>query len=101
MTVIVMPVVLILSLEGALHLSDFGFSSNAIVASNVSGEAQFHENFKFGWRFFPPRISRAFEPFVCAADKPEDQVRIVVLGASAAKGVPENEEGGECFSVLV
>ncbi len=92
-TVTVMPVVFLLLLEGVLHISGFGFSSNAFIATNVNGETHFHENFKFGWRFFPPRIARSFEPFVCADDTPEDQVRIVVLGASAAQGVPDSAYG--------
>lgn len=93
MTVLVMPVVLLLLLEGTLRVGGFGFSPKALISFDVGQEAWFHENPKFGWRFFPPRVSRSFEPLVCADDKPENLVRIVVLGASAAKGVPDSAYG--------
>lgn len=92
-TALVMPVVLILSIEGGLRASGVGFPPQAFVTSKVDGKTQFRENSRFGWRFFPPRIARSFEPFVCPAEKPDNHVRIVVLGASAAKGVPDSAYG--------
>jgi hypothetical protein len=47
------------------------------------------DNGKFGWRFFPPEISRSPTPMRVAAHKAPGTYRIFLLGESAALGDPE------------
>ena len=54
----------------------------------MNGKQVCCDNSRFGWRFFPRKISRDFTPFTFAEDKAENTCRIFVLGASATQGVP-------------
>jgi tetratricopeptide (TPR) repeat protein len=47
------------------------------------------DNSYFTWRWFGPRRARQPSPFALEQPKPDDRVRIFVLGASAAQGDPD------------
>ncbi len=84
---VIVPVVLfLLLLELGLRL--FGCGHPAPFFVPIEGQDAHTTNQKFGWRFFPPVISRT--PVVCRlpAEKDSNTYRIFVLGGSAAQGTP-------------
>jgi len=85
-----LPALIFVSLEVALRISGYGYPAKAITECKIKGEKAYCSNGRFGWRFFPPKITRAFHPFAIPSNKPDDTYRIFVLGASAAQGVPDS-----------
>jgi tetratricopeptide (TPR) repeat protein len=85
---IIIPIILLGSLELGLRLFGFGYPANAIIKSKIDGREIYSHNLKFGWRFFAKVISRKFYGFVFDADKQPQTYRIFILGASAAAGKP-------------
>jgi tetratricopeptide (TPR) repeat protein len=85
----VIPGLLFLCLELSLRIAGYGFPPSATIKCEVDGRDSYRDNVKFGWRFFPRNIAREFDPFILPSDKPEDAYRVLVLGASAAQGVPD------------
>jgi tetratricopeptide (TPR) repeat protein len=85
----VFPVLVLVLLEVTLHVAGYGFPPSAFVKYQLKGRTVYCSNNKFGWRFFPPRISREFEPFAVPADKPDNTYRIFIFGESAAQGDPD------------
>jgi tetratricopeptide (TPR) repeat protein len=83
------PFVAVALLEGILRLSGYGFCPDVVVQCEINNEKVFHCNGKFGWRFFSPRIARAFPPFTFPVKKGVSTCRIFVVGSSAAMGDPE------------
>jgi tetratricopeptide (TPR) repeat protein len=85
------PAFLLLSLEGGLRLFGYGYPTHFFVpAPNGKG---YVVNRKFGWRFFPPNVTRKPPPFHLTKKKPHGSYRIFVLGGSAALGDPAPEAG--------
>lgn len=83
---ILAPVVFLTLLEAGLRLGHYGYPTRFFLDPDASGKCM--TNYRFGWRFFPPLIARSPHPQVLAA-KPEGSIRIVVLGESAAMGIPD------------
>src|SRR6266498_469264 len=81
------PAVLLALVEGGLRLAGFGYP--AAFCLQPSGTADYVENRKFVWQFYSPKTNLRPNPFVVAADKPADTLRVVVLGESAAAGTPD------------
>ncbi len=90
---IIMPLMALFFLEIALRLIGFGYPSSAFLRWHVNNRPVYCSNIKFGWQFFPPKISREFENFVIPEEK-GDCYRIFILGESAAMGEPDP---GYCF----
>jgi tetratricopeptide (TPR) repeat protein len=86
---VILPLILFACLELGLRLIGFGYPSGAIIQTEVDYPQIYHDNYKFGWRFFPKNIARNFNSFSFDARKTPQAYRIFVLGASAAAGVPE------------
>jgi tetratricopeptide (TPR) repeat protein len=86
--VFVIPVFALMLLEVTLRVIDYGYPAATFVRAKVNGRTVYCSNCKFGWRFFPPEISRWFDPFVVPADKTDNTYRIFILGESAAWGDP-------------
>jgi tetratricopeptide (TPR) repeat protein len=81
------PAIFLALLEGGLRL--FGYGHPTEFFAKIDARNAYTTNQRFGWRFFPPAISRS--PAMCEfpADKPEGTYRIFVLGGSAAMGTPD------------
>jgi len=86
----IIPILFFLLLEVGLRIVGYGYSPDAIVKCKSQGRDAYRDNIRFGWRFFPPHIARDLSLFVFPADKPVSTYRIFVLGASAAKGDPDD-----------
>lgn len=86
---LIIPFLFFLLLEGALRLVGFGYPASAIIRQNKNTICRFHDNPKFGYRFFPKNVAREFTPFSVPAQKSPNAYRIVILGGSAAQGVPD------------
>ena len=61
------------------------------VSYKLEDKEVYCHNYKFGNRFFPPKIARHFDGFVFDTEKKPNTYRIFVLGASAAAGVPAQD----------
>jgi tetratricopeptide (TPR) repeat protein len=85
---VVIPVLVLMLLEVTLRVAGYGYPASAFVKNKVNGRVVYYSNPQFGWRFFPPEISRWFDPFVVPADKTDNTYRIFILGESAAQGDP-------------
>ena len=86
---VVLPVVLLASAEVALRLAGYGYSTDFFKPLRIGNQDFLVDNDKYGWRFFPPEISRSPTPMRLAAHKPAGTYRIFLLGESAALGDPE------------
>jgi len=86
---VVIPVLVLMLLEVTLRVTGYGYPAATFVRAKANGRTVYYSNPKFGWRFFPPEISRWFHPFIIPADKTDNTYRIFILGESAAWGDPE------------
>lgn len=87
-TLVLIPVLLLISLECGLRLFGYGYPTSAIVKHKLEEKEVYCHNYQFGWRFFPRNLARDFDGFVFETDKSPKTYRIFVLGASAAMGMP-------------
>ena len=82
---IAVPVALLGGLEGALRLGGYGYSTAFLIRTDDA----YQSNTRFGWRFFPKSISREATAIHLPVQKPAETYRIIILGGSAAQGVPD------------
>jgi tetratricopeptide (TPR) repeat protein len=93
LAVVVVPALALLALEAALALGGFG-ESRAFARREVrDGVETWVRNPAFARLFFAPEIAREAHPFALADPKPAGEVRVFLLGASAANGIPEPAYG--------
>ena len=85
------PVLFLLLLEGTLRLAGIGYPTSFWVR-NTGGQG-LTTNLRFGWRYFPPRVSRWPRPQVVLPEKSVGSLRVLVLGESAAFGTPSELYG--------
>ncbi len=80
-------------LEWALRVAGYGVPTSFFVPAEIQGREVWTDNQFFGYRFFPPRITRT--PPCCVMDrvKQPGTIRVFVLGESAAMGDPLAEFG--------
>ncbi|MCB9922041.1 MAG: tetratricopeptide repeat protein [Planctomycetaceae bacterium] len=83
-----MPTFFLFALNVVLFLADFGHPTNFFLRKHVNDEEVVIENIDFGRTFFPRDTERAPLPVSFDATKSKDEVRIFVLGESAAMGFP-------------
>src|SRR6185312_11375139 len=88
-TAIVVPVVLLVSVEAGLRLFGFGYRSEFTVPCTVQNQKAFCDNDHFTWQFFPPGLFRLPSAFTIPAEKPPGTFRIFIVGESAAHGEPK------------
>jgi tetratricopeptide (TPR) repeat protein len=86
-TAILVPVVLLVLIEVGLRLGGYGTRSDFFVP--IEEQRAYTTNPNFARQFFPPALARLPQPIRVSFDKPDDVMRIVVLGGSAAMGEPE------------
>jgi tetratricopeptide (TPR) repeat protein len=91
--VVIIPLLLICGAETALRVAGYGYRTTFFRPLRIGGEEYLVENDKFGWRFFPPEISRSPSPVRMLAHKPAGTFRIFLFGESAALGDPEPAYG--------
>jgi tetratricopeptide (TPR) repeat protein len=85
--VAIVPAMLLI-FEGALRLAGYGFPTSFFKRIQIGDQDYLVENDKFGWRFFPPELSRSPPPVAMTATKPPTTYRIFLFGESAAMGDP-------------
>jgi tetratricopeptide (TPR) repeat protein len=83
------PALFFVAVELVLRTAGYGFPASALIKHEVNGRPCYCDNVKFNWRFFPRNIAREFTSFVFPVHKPNNTYRIFVLGASAARGEPD------------
>lgn len=87
LTGVVIPGLLLLGCEFMAGYLGYGYPSTLFVRETAGdGNQLLRTNYQVGYRFFPGRIARKPLPELMPADKPEDRLRIFVLGESAARG---------------
>jgi Flp pilus assembly protein TadD/lysophospholipase L1-like esterase len=91
---LVAPALFLLLLEGVLRLAGVGYPTSFWV-ENKGGQpaGSMATNLRFGWRYFPPRVSRWPRPQAVLPEKTADSLRVLVLGESAAFGTPSELYG--------
>jgi tetratricopeptide (TPR) repeat protein len=92
-TAIAVPAVMLLAAEGVLRLVGYGHPGEFTVPCTVQGKSAFCENDRFTWQFFPPGMFRLPYSFAIPAGRTPRTYRIIVIGESAAQGVPEPSYG--------
>ena len=88
--VTIVPAVLLLVVEISLRVVGYGYPAGALCKMKWKGQAAYCNNYRFGWRFWPPKISREPFPYIFSAKKAENTYRIFILGGSAALGTPDS-----------
>ena len=86
---IIIPLVLVTTLELGLRGFAYGYKTSSIVKSNINGRWICRSNLEFGRRFFPKSRMCTLKSFSFEPEKSLDTYRIFVMGASAAAGIPE------------
>ena len=87
------PVLALALLEGLCHLAGWGTPTRFLLAAHHGDQPVWIDNQVFGYRFFDPAVSRAPAPILVPRTKSADELRVVVLGESAAMGEPEPAYG--------
>ncbi|MBU0678614.1 MAG: tetratricopeptide repeat protein [Verrucomicrobia bacterium] len=90
---VVFPLVLLLVGESVLRIVDYGYPTTFLIPSEIEGRQVLVDNQKFGWRFFPQKVSRNSDTIVLPVEKDPEEIRIFVLGGSAAQGDPDPDFG--------
>ncbi|HBA85784.1 MAG TPA: hypothetical protein DCZ95_17005 [Verrucomicrobia bacterium] len=88
-----LPLTVLLTAEGILHLVSWGWPTSFTIPSVISGHSVRIDNQFFGFRFFPPALVRTPAPLMLQTSPTNDAIRIAVLGESAAMGEPLPEYG--------
>ena len=88
-TVLLLPVLFLIAVELGLRLVGFGY--HTAVFSEEKGQVR--NNWAFTFQYFPLSMARPMQPVSFSKEKPEESLRIFVLGGSAAQGFPASEFG--------
>jgi tetratricopeptide (TPR) repeat protein len=81
------PVLLLLAVEGVLRVTGFGYDPHFF--AHTEGTRWVGSNAEFGRTYFPAEIARKPVENLFRDPKPAGVYRIVLLGSSAAIGVPD------------
>jgi tetratricopeptide (TPR) repeat protein len=82
-----LPLMVLLALEGGLRLGGYGRSASFLIPDERPGF--FRSNPEYLKLFMPGGFDLRPQNFRVAVRKPANTIRVVVLGESAAQGVPE------------
>ena len=80
------PLLLLGAVEIGLRVAGFGYDPSFLLPAP---DGYVTSNQRYGERFFPRQLARSPAPFRVERVKPPGTVRIVVLGGSAAMGIPD------------
>ena len=89
----IVPLLFFLLVEIGLRVAGFGYETGFLIKQQRDGEQIFVSNPRFGWRYFGQKLARMPVAFSVAAEKPENTIRIIVFGESAAYGDPNPSFG--------
>ncbi|MCG8455644.1 MAG: hypothetical protein MI919_05130, partial [Holophagales bacterium] len=91
LAVILVPVLVLVAAEAVLRLAGLGFRASFLMpgVETPQGEERWVTNPRFGWRFFPRSLARRPEMGEVVREPPPGSMRVVLLGGSAAMGIPE------------
>ena len=92
-----MPLLLLGSLEIALRIGGYGYSTAFFKKLKIGNEDYLVQNDDFGLRFFPKEIARNPGVLRMKAKKPEATIRIFIFGESVAMGDPEPAYGASRY----
>ncbi len=96
----VVPVAILAGIEGTLRIAGAGYPTSFFLEDKDSGIVK--QNDQFSWRFFPRQISRDPLDLRFEHPKPDDIVRIFILGESAAQGDPMPDFSfSRCLEILL
>lgn len=70
-------------------MSGYGYPTSYFLKTKIDGRDYYVPNYRFGYRFFPPALTRTPVSLRMAAVKPAHTYRIFVFGESAAMGDPD------------
>lgn len=87
------PLLLLGSLELILGLAGVGYPTGFFLRSTVAGKQVWVENPKYGWRFFPRRLTRRPGAMAIPCNREPNLRRVFILGESAAYGDPRPDYG--------
>ena len=90
---ILLPVVVLVLVEGALRMAGVGFSTSLLVPCTVKGSPASCYNLFFATPYFPAGMVQTPRLYSIPATKPPGTYRIFVLGESAAMGDPDSAYG--------
>jgi tetratricopeptide (TPR) repeat protein len=88
-TAVAIPLLVIGGLELVLRLSGYGYPTSFFLKAKIGGENYYVPNDRFGYRFFPPALTRTPVTQRMLVKKPANTYRIFVFGESAAMGDPD------------
>jgi len=87
---ILLPVVVLVLVEGALRMAGVGFSTSLLVPCTVKGSSASCYNLFFATPYFPAGMVQTPRLYSIPATKRPGTYRIFVLGESAAMGDPDS-----------
>ncbi len=84
-TAVIIPAFLLVLVEGSLRLFGYGYPTTFCLKQ----AGNYVENDRFLWQFYSRKTNLRPNPFAVSVAKPADELRVVILGESAAAGTPE------------
>jgi len=92
-TIVCIPALFFLALEGGLRLFGVGTHYDFFNEIDIQGKLHFQENKSFANQFYPPSLGVAPLNNTLTEDRDESVVRVYILGGSAAQGFPHINHG--------
>jgi tetratricopeptide (TPR) repeat protein len=92
-TVLVIPALFFTTLEMILRLAGYGKSYDYFAEIKINGRSYFLDNPGFIEQFYPAALNLTPLENTFSSEKPDDLIRIFVLGGSAARGFPNPPHG--------
>lgn len=92
-TVVVIPLLFFVLLEGVLRITGVGTHYDYFNEIEIDNEIYFQENIDFADQFYPPSLNVGPLQNTFAKKPSDDRLRVFVLGGSAAMGFPHKNHG--------
>ena len=92
-TVFVVPLLFFVLLELGLSVAGVGTSYDYFHEIDIDGELYYQENPDFADQFYPPSLNIGPRENTFAVERSPNQIRVYILGGSAAQGFPHRNHG--------
>ena len=89
LALVVSPLVLLGLIEIGMRVAGFGHDTSYLHRVDIDGRPHLRDNPDFFTLFFPDHLLPRALPFTVPVEKAENEIRIALLGGSAAMGIPE------------